>query len=174
MRWASTGLKSEAVLLVLLVLVVALAWRPITRAGALTAALGWPLANLVTDVCKATWPSPRPGNVLPDAIVRIGMSPSMGTASAHSANMMFIATVFLFYYRAWGIPWLAFALLVGYSRVFLAAHYPSQVLLGWAVGVFTGWMVCQTVQAALRVWGPRSTDRSADPPASDDSPATAR
>lgn len=151
MRWASTGLDSTPVRILLLGLVIYLVWRPATRTGGLVAALAWPLANLATDIAKARWPIPRPGNVVPDAIVRIGMSDSMGTASAHAANMMFIATVFLFYFRWWGLPWFLFALLVGYSRVFLAAHTPAQVVLGWALGAFIAWMTCQTVEAGRRL-----------------------
>ena len=61
-------------------------------------------------------------------------SHSFGTASAHSANMMAVATLFLIVDRKWGTFWLAIAVLTGLSRIYVGVHYPQQVLLGWLVG----------------------------------------
>jgi undecaprenyl-diphosphatase len=33
---------------------------------------------------------------------------------------------------------LAMVLLVGYSRVYLAVHYPMDIILGWLLGVIFG------------------------------------
>lgn len=122
-------------------LVWMLAWRPQTRVAALLALLALGMANGLTDVFKHALPMHRPFQ-LPDLgplmRMRVGTSPSMGTASAHSANMAALATVMTLRLGKWGWPWIAIAVLTGVSRVYVGAHFPSQVLLGWACGVATG------------------------------------
>lgn len=132
----SKGFDDWGKKLVLLLIVVALISRRQTRAGGIVAGFGWIVANGITDLLKLI-PFSRPCNVLPDVMNRISQSSSMGTASAHSANMAFVATAFALYFRWWSLPWIAAALITGYSRVYVGAHFPSQVLLGWSVGVGT-------------------------------------
>jgi undecaprenyl-diphosphatase len=134
MVFLSKGIDQTPVRIVLGALLVWLLWRPVTRVGGLVAGLGWVLANEATDMWKLI-PFARPGNVEPDAIVRIGLSQSNGTASAHSANMAFLAYAFAYYFGWKGSPAVAIALGVGLSRIYVGAHYPSQVLLGWTTGV---------------------------------------
>lgn len=133
MVFLSKGIDQTPVRIVLGILLVWVLWRPSSRVGGLVAGLGWILANGATDLWKMI-PFARPGNVEPDAIIRIGLSQSNGTASAHSANMAFLAVAFTYYFGWWGSPAVAIALGVGISRVYVAAHYPSQVLLGWMTG----------------------------------------
>ncbi len=163
-RFLSQGMDSWWVRGALLALVVALAWRPATRRGALVAALMWPLANLITDVLKAAIPFQRPTSCLADAIARIGASPSMGTASAHSANMMFVAVCFAYYYRWRGSPWFLVAALVGVSRVYVGAHFPSQVLLGWLVGAFAAMVSIAVVEASVRLRAKRRSEVTSGSP----------
>lgn len=152
MVFLSKGIDQTPVRIVLGLVLVALIWRKETRVGGLVAGLGWPIANELCDLWKLI-PFARPGNELPDAILRVGMSQSMGTASAHSANMAFVAFAFTWYFRRWGAPWIVLAFLTGISRIYVGAHYPSQVLLGWANGCLAGWMVCAGVDALLRKRG---------------------
>ena len=144
MQFFSKGINQTSMKVALAILLIGLLWSPATRKGGLVAGLGWIIANEATDVWKLI-PFARPGNELSDAIVRVGMSPSMGTASGHSANMAFVAFAFCWYFRAWGAPWVLFAVMTGLSRVYVGAHYPSQVLLGWLTGVLTAWAVCWLV-----------------------------
>ena len=125
------------------------------RPTVILALIAFPLANEITDLFKAYLPVPRPFQVIPETILRVGWSDSMGTASAHSANMAAVATVFLGMgllappapRRLWaGIAWVCLALLVGFSRIYNGAHYPSQVLLGWICGAAAGLFV-------LWAWG---------------------
>lgn len=145
MQFFSKGTQSPAMIAILAIVLVTLLAKPATRKGGLVAGAGWVLANEATDLWKSLLPFGRPGNELSDAIVRVGMSQSMGTASAHSANMAFVAFAFCWYFGKWGSPWVLVALLTGLSRIYVAAHYPSQVLLGWATGSLAAWAVCATV-----------------------------
>ena len=48
---------------------------------------------------------------------------------------MAAAVVLAFGYPWWGILFLATALLIGYSRVYVGVHYPLDVLAGIALGL---------------------------------------
>jgi undecaprenyl-diphosphatase len=107
-----------------------------TRVPAITAILAFPLANGITDVLKHSFHVLRPCVELwPNLNLRVGLLDSFGTASAHSANTMAVAAVFLYYKRQWGLIPLAIAILTGFSRIYVGVHYPSQVLLGWLCGL---------------------------------------
>lgn len=151
----SKGVSALPVLIVLAGISIWLIWQKKTREGGLIAALGWIFANFLTDLWKAFVHFPRPNNLIPDVIMRVGHSDSMGTASAHSANMMFVAAVFLYYFRWWGIPWLVLAILVGISRVYVGAHFPSQVLLGWTTGIAAAAIVIGLVKLILSRFKPK-------------------
>lgn len=150
-RFLSSAIDLPAVRVVLGLLVVGLLIAKATRWGAWISALGWLIANEATDIVKGAWPMARPCQELAGVVQHIGCGASMGTASAHSANMACIAACFCWHYRWWGSPWVAVALLVGVSRVYVGAHYPSQVLLGWLVGAAVGLGWCW-LWDSVRAW----------------------
>lgn len=164
-KFLSEGTDHTAMRVFLLLVIIALACFKQTRLGGLLGGLCWPLANLLTDLWKDNLPRPRPCNELPDVILRTGASESMGTASAHSANMMFVAVVFCYYFRWWGAPWLGLALLTGLSRVYVGVHYPYQVVLGWLSGAFAA-MVLIAIAEGIR--------RLRKKPAEDEEPTESR
>lgn len=149
------------------------------RRAAVTAMAAWPVANALTDVLKSTLPFARPsgpvaqlveaGMSVRDAAEQVGgivlrVEPlgSMGTASAHSANMAAVATVFALERRPSAWVWALIALGTGLSRVYVGVHWPSQVLFGWICGAFVGWLVWATFGA----WGRlRASRGSSDAPA---------
>lgn len=132
---------------VLAALVLILLWiNDRSRRAAVQALIAFPIANEITDILKATFPANRPFQV-EDVILRLGASDSMGTASAHSANMAAVAFVFTYHLGGWGSLWIPIALLTGLSRVYNGVHYPSQVLLGWICGIFAGLLVTKTWEA---------------------------
>jgi undecaprenyl-diphosphatase len=141
MVWLSTAFDTRAVLFSFIALVLAMIAIPRTRRAALESLIAFPIANAVTDFFKRNLPEPRPFQIMDDAILRVGWSDSMGTASAHSANMAAVATVMVLRMRWGGSVWVILALGVGYSRIFTGAHFPHQVLLGWMVGSLAGYLV---------------------------------
>jgi undecaprenyl-diphosphatase len=123
----------------LVLLMVALGKGP--RDTVLRALIALPIANGLTDLFKAVVPEPRPYQELSGVLMREGAALSHGTASAHAANMASVAIVFCLGLRWWGAPWVAVAILTGISRVYVGAHYPYQVVLGWGCGIFAGGLV---------------------------------
>ncbi len=66
----------------------------------------------------------------------------LGFPSNHAANGMAMTVVaWLLIDASSGIALLAFTLLVGLSRVYLAVHFPSDVLGGFVIGGLVGWGV---------------------------------
>ena len=146
MAFMSDGIRYLPVQLGLVVLFLALMFVPRLRGAAIISVVCVALSNVTTDVLKHTWPGQRPPAELLDAVVRVEGGMGIGTASAHSANMMAVAVCFLAVDRRWGAAWLAVALLAGVSRVYGGVHYPSQVLLGWGIGAAYGLLVTWLVQ----------------------------
>jgi undecaprenyl-diphosphatase len=133
-----------------------------SRRAAIQSLIAFPLANGFTDLFKHGLPEHRPFQILADVSLRVGWSDSMGTASAHSANMAAVATVMTFYLGGWGAIWILVAALVGYSRVYNGAHFPHQVLLGWTCGVVAGLLICYGWRAIVR-WRQGASDEATGP-----------
>ena len=77
-----------------------------------------------------------------------------GYYSAHSSGSMaiavFIGLIFRSRYRYLPFILLLWAVLIGYSRIYLGVHYPLDVISGMAFGGFLGWLAYQ-----LQQWGQR-------------------
>jgi undecaprenyl-diphosphatase len=166
LKFFSVALNQGWVKVGFALMIIAMVWRgPKTRKAVILALLSIGLANTLTNVFKESFPVNRPfqdapysqdggrtyknlfSEAGPSIILRVGHSDSKGTASAHSANMAALAFAMCYFLRRWGIPWVVVALFTGISRVYTGAHYPSQVLLGWACGVFAAFVVIKTWEA---------------------------
>jgi undecaprenyl-diphosphatase len=66
---------------------------------------------------------------------------SFGFASSHAANTFALAVFFtkLFRHPGYYLLWL-WALMISYSRIYLGAHYPGDVLVGGLLGGVLGYL----------------------------------
>ena len=69
--------------------------------------------------------------------------------SNHSANSAGLAVFTAMVYPPLAIPAVVFSLLVGFSRIYLGVHYPSDVLVGWLIGALSGILVWQILKKKL-------------------------
>ena len=88
----------------------------------------------------------RPFEVISGVHQRISPSDQFSFPSGHTAAAFVIATLIGHFLPALQVPVYSWALLVGISRIYLGVHYPTDILAGLVIGVFSAF-------AGLTVFG---------------------
>ena len=130
-------------------------------AGAVAAGLAWALAN----AAKAIADRPRPYEVITDAVLR--QQPAHGTSFPSSHTAVTVAVVIAlapFLARPLAGAGIGYAVLVGWSRVYLGVHYPLDVLAGAGIGLAAGGVILLALGTLLRRTG-RAADQYGNPAA---------
>jgi len=86
---------------------------------------------------------------------------SYGLPSAHAANAMGPAVFLGFFYPRLGRWLVAAALLVGFSRVYVGAHFPGDVLAGYLWGGLCGWLLALVMKRLPALRRPETAPLSA-------------
>jgi len=116
------------------------AWR---RAAVLFF-LGATLAGIFDDCFRMTLGRARPDSNFPAGIYGIPQafhSTFQSFPSGHAASVFGASVALLFANRPLGLITLAYAFLVGWSRMELNRHYPVDVAVGASVGLYFGLML---------------------------------
>lgn len=118
------------------------------RAQVLQLVVGFFLTVGMTWLLKWLIARPRPEAVDPSVVATYGSS----FPSAHSAYAAMLAIILVLVFRSnqavkywvWGVA-LIWAVLMGWSRVYINAHYPTDVLAGWIIAVLmmfcSAWLI---------------------------------
>ena len=129
--------------LIWIVLALLMAWRrrPL-RAGAcqiiLAVLLSW---GLTDGLMKPLVHRPRPFHALTGVRLLDHRSSTASFPSGHAATSSAGALVFSAVWPAARVAAWALAGLIAYSRIYVGAHYPFDVLAGVLVGAACGWFV---------------------------------
>jgi undecaprenyl-diphosphatase len=78
-------------------------------------------------------------------------SPSFSFPSNHAACGFALAVAVWLHFPLLGIPLLALAVLLAYSRVFVGVHYPLDVFVGGVVGSGIAWLAVLVGQKVLHI-----------------------
>jgi membrane-associated phospholipid phosphatase len=100
---------------------------------------------LLTSGIKYTVNRPRPGIKYPGEIIPRTHSGIYSFPSGHTSNAFAAATALTLSTKKWyvAVPSYAYACFVGYSRMRLGVHFPSDVLGGMIVGIGSSLLVFQ-------------------------------
>ena len=130
--------------------------------GAAALALAVLATQLVVMIAKALMTRPRPADDIAVADPSGWSFPSAHSASAVALYVM-LALIATTLWRRQLRPVVAFAAagavvaIVGLSRVYLGAHYPTDVVAGWLTGgilVVASWAVCSRLPSRSLAPGP--------------------
>ena len=61
--------------------------------------------------------------------------------SSHAVNNFAVGTLLSYHYRRWTWLFMSVAALVGFSRVYVGVHFPSDIVGGALIGAFCAWCV---------------------------------
>jgi undecaprenyl-diphosphatase len=163
--WLMPALSAiEAWLPLIIVAALITAWRGGKRTRVMLLCLGVAVGlgdGVISNALKKTIGRVRPRDVRGDVIVRDlgnaspafmrlfekpvvkpsepnGATHGKSFPSSHTVNMFAVATVIACFYRRAGMLMYLLAAVVGYSRIYCGAHWPSDIPPSMAIGVLVG------------------------------------
>lgn len=103
------------------------------------------VSGIIVQIIKNLVSSPRPKLFFEPGqylffVDNVSLANNSSFPSGHSATAFAIATalILLMKNKKWQLPVLAAAVLVGYSRIYLAQHFLTDVLVGAVIGSLSG------------------------------------
>jgi undecaprenyl-diphosphatase len=103
------------------------------------------IAQVISFSTKAIVNRDRPGIKYENLLNPVNNAKNASFPSGHAALAFSIATSLTMANPKWyvALPSYTWAGLVGYSRVYLGVHYPTDVLAGAVVGAGSAWLSCK-------------------------------
>jgi undecaprenyl-diphosphatase len=97
---------------------------------------------VITEIIRHLFFRQRPFVVLENAHLLLNQSPTEPSMpSGHAALFFALATAVYFYNKKLGAFLFISSLLIVLARIFAGVHWPSDVLVGTLIGIFSGWLV---------------------------------
>ena len=114
-----------------------------TRNVGIAALFSISLCFIITNLgLKNIVARPRPYTQIAELMILTHPEKSFSFPSGHTANSFAVALIyFRMLPKRYGIAAVVLAALIGFSRLFIGVHYPSDVIGGFLVAVFTSSVV---------------------------------
>lgn len=107
-----------------------------TRKAGIVMVVAIALGQVLNDyIIKEIVARPRPFVEDPSIVLIISPPSGYSFASGHTVKAFAAAFALFIYERKWGSIALCYAALIGFSRVYLCVHYPSDVVAGAFIGI---------------------------------------
>lgn len=90
---------------------------------------------LSSGIIKPLMGQLRPCKELAELNLRINCGGKFGFVSGHATGTMIMAIWFGYHYKKWMPYFVAFALVIAFSRVYVGVHWPSDILGGMLLGI---------------------------------------
>ncbi|SCG82396.1 phosphoesterase, PA-phosphatase related [Proteiniborus sp. DW1] len=106
-----------------------------TRALGIEMLAALSFSQVFVQILKRSLTRERPYNILEDIRSFDISLKDYSFPSGHTTASFSMATILVYYLPQFMIVFMLLALLVGFSRIYLAVHYPSDVIVGIILGV---------------------------------------
>ena len=133
------------ILVFLLVLFLLLRFKKYWKIATKAVLAGVLSRMIIVNIIRAVFPRPRP--FIENGVnLLMSYSNEPSFPSGHAAFYFAISTVVYFHNKKIGILLFLASALISISRVFVGIHWPSDILAGALVGIFSGWLVYKISQ----------------------------
>jgi membrane-associated phospholipid phosphatase len=109
------------------------------------------ISGMLNAALKIAFHQPRPYWHTTNIKVLVGAENSFGVPSGHSQNAVVIWGTLANRINKgwfWGVAIIT-VILIGVSRIYLAVHFPQDVLLGWLFGIILLWLLLRLEKPAV-------------------------
>jgi len=135
---------------------ILLCFRRTRRAG-LAMALALCLYMLAGHcVLKPLFARPRPCDIRPEMLTLVARPNGWSFPSGHTASAFSAAFALWMQNQKLGVPALVLAAFIGFTRLYLYVHFPTDILGGILLGLASGWLASHMADHISEKWSKRS------------------
>lgn len=91
-------------------------------------------------ILKPLFARPRPCDIRPEMLILVARPSGWSFPSGHTASAFAAAFALWMQNRKLGVPALVLAAFIGFTRLYLYVHFPTDVLGGILLGLAAGWL----------------------------------